>query len=100
VEELEALNPAASGWLDAARRSLANLPTFDAASIEASLRTIAAELGTSLRKLQAPIRIAATGSRVGPPLFESLELLGKERTLARLDALRERMAAQNPAASQ
>jgi glutamyl-tRNA synthetase len=100
VEELEALNPAASGWLDAARRSLANLPTFDAASIEASLRTIAAELGTSLRKLQAPIRIAATGSRVGPPLFESLELLGKERTLARLDALRERMAAQNPAATQ
>jgi glutamyl-tRNA synthetase len=45
-------------------------------------------LGLALRKAQAPIRCAVTGSLIGPPLFESLELLGRERTLARLrDAL-------------
>jgi glutamyl-tRNA synthetase len=41
-------------------------------------------LGLALRKAQAPIRCAVTGSLVGPPLFESLELLGRERTLERL----------------
>ena len=41
-----------------------------------------------LRKAQAPIRCAVTGSLVGPPLFESLELLGRDRTLVLLrDAL-------------
>jgi glutamyl-tRNA synthetase len=45
-------------------------------------------LGLALRKAQAPIRCAVTGTLVGPPLFESLELLGRERTLQRLrDAL-------------
>ncbi len=46
------------------------------------------ERGVALRKAQAPIRCAVTGTLVGPPLFESLEYLGRERTLARLrDAL-------------
>jgi glutamyl-tRNA synthetase len=45
-------------------------------------------LGLNLRKAQAPLRCAVTGSLVGPPLFESLELLGRARTLQRLgDAL-------------
>ena len=45
-------------------------------------------VGLNLRKAQAPIRCAVTGTLVGPPLFESLELLGRERTLVRLrDAL-------------
>ena len=45
-------------------------------------------LGLALRKSQAPIRCAVTGRSVGPPLFESLVLLGREKTLARLgDAL-------------
>jgi glutamyl-tRNA synthetase len=45
-------------------------------------------LGLPLRKSQAPIRCAVTGSSVGPPLFESLELLGRDATLKRLrDAL-------------
>jgi glutamyl-tRNA synthetase len=45
-------------------------------------------LGMALRKSQAPIRCAVTGTSVGPPLFESLELLGREVTLTRLrDAL-------------
>jgi len=41
-------------------------------------------MGLSLRKAQAPIRCAVTGALIGPPLFESLEILGRERTLTRL----------------
>jgi glutamyl-tRNA synthetase len=45
-------------------------------------------LGMALRKSQAPIRCAVTGTSVGPPLFESMELLGREKVLQRLrDAL-------------
>ena len=44
----------------------------------------------NLGKVQAPVRLAVTGRTVGPPLFESLVLLGRRRTLARLAAARER----------
>jgi glutamyl-tRNA synthetase len=45
-------------------------------------------VGRKLGKAQAPIRVAVTGRRIGPPLFEALELMGPDRTLARLrDAL-------------
>ena len=47
--------------------------------------------GLKLAKAQAPIRVAVTGRSVGPPLFESLHVLGRERTLARLRAARERL---------
>ncbi len=61
-----------------------------------TLRLVTAELGeasgiTQLRKVQAPIRLAVTGRSVGPPLWESLEVLGRERTLARLRAARARL---------
>ncbi len=39
-------------------------------------------VGRKLGKAQAPIRVAVTGRRVGPPLFEALEVLGPDRTLA------------------
>jgi glutamyl-tRNA synthetase len=47
--------------------------------------------GLKLNKAQAPIRVAVTGRTVGPPLFESLELLGRERTLERLREARKRL---------
>jgi glutamyl-tRNA synthetase len=60
-----------------------NAPALHEATIE-----IGEAVGLVLRKAQAPIRCAVTGTLVGPPLFESLELLGRERTLVRLrDAL-------------
>jgi glutamyl-tRNA synthetase len=55
---------------------------------EATL-AVAEGVGRKLGKAQAPIRVAVTGRRVGPPLFEALEVLGPERTLARLRAARE-----------
>ena len=48
--------------------------------------------GLKLAKAQAPIRVAVTGRTVGPPLFESLAVLGRERVLDRLRAARARLA--------
>jgi glutamyl-tRNA synthetase len=57
---------------------------WDAASLHEATTQLGEARGLTLRKAQAPIRCAVTGSLVGPPLFESLHLLGRERTLERL----------------
>jgi glutamyl-tRNA synthetase len=59
---------------------------WDASSLHACLLEIAEEQGLKLGKAQAPVRVAVTGRTVGPPLFESLEVLGREVTIARLQA--------------
>ncbi|MGG2458928.1 glutamate--tRNA ligase [Streptomyces sp. RGM 3693] len=51
------------------------------------------EHGLKLGKAQAPVRVAVTGGTVGLPLFESLEVLGKDRTLQRIDAALARLTA-------
>jgi glutamyl-tRNA synthetase len=53
-------------------------------SLHAATLKVAESVGRKLGKAQAPIRVAVTGRRVGPPLFEALEVLGPDRTLARL----------------
>lgn len=75
--------------LTAALNALEALDTWSAADIEAALRAALVEdLGLKPKVAFGPVRIAVTGRRVSPPLFESLEILGRERTLARLrDAL-------------
>jgi glutamyl-tRNA synthetase len=70
----------------AARDELARVEPFAAEEIEAALRGLAERLELSPRKAFEPIRIAVTGSKVSPGLFESLELLGKDETLRRLSA--------------
>ena len=72
--------------LAAAEEALAGLEPFDAASIERALRAAADELGLKPRQAFQPVRVAVTGSRVSPGLFESIELLGREATLQRLRA--------------
>jgi len=70
-----------------ARETLAGLGSWDTAAIESALRAALVEkLGLKPRLAFGPVRVAATGRRVSPPLFESLELLGRERSLARLDS--------------
>ena len=59
--------------------------------LHATLLALGEDHGVKLGKAQAPIRAAVTGRRVGPPLFESLEVLGRERTLDRLRRARERL---------
>ena len=66
---------------------------WDAATLHDVTLTAGEELGMKLGKAQAPIRVAVTGRTVGPPLFESLEVLGREETLARLDRAAARLGA-------
>ena len=70
----------------AAKEELEGVEPFAASEIEAALRGLAERLDLSPRKAFEPIRIAVTGSKVSPGLFESIELLGKDETLRRLSA--------------
>jgi glutamyl-tRNA synthetase len=72
--------------LEAALRLLAAVEPFEASQIEQELRELAGRLGLKPRQAFQAIRLAITGSTVSPSLFESIELLGRERTLARLRA--------------
>jgi glutamyl-tRNA synthetase len=69
-----------------ARSELAALEPFGAEQIEAALRALAERLRLKPRQAFQPIRVAITGSKISPGLFESIELLGREESLARLDA--------------
>jgi glutamyl-tRNA synthetase len=64
--------------------ALEGVEPFSADGIEAALRRFAEQRGLKPREAFQPIRLAVTGSKVSPGLFESLELLGKEETLARI----------------
>jgi glutamyl-tRNA synthetase len=70
----------------AAADRLAQLPNWEAGSIEADLRELVDDLGEKPRTAFAPIRLAVTGSKISPGLFESLELLGRDESLRRLRA--------------
>lgn len=73
--------------LSAARTALADLAVWQAAEIESALRAALIEgLGLKPKVAFTALRVAATGRRVSPPLFESLELLGRDVAMSRLDA--------------
>ena len=75
--------------LDASIAALEELEPFAADEIQAALRTALVDgLGLKPRFAFGPVRVGITGSRVSPPLFESMELLGRESSLARLRTLR------------
>ncbi len=75
-----------------AERALAAVELWTAANIEAALKRLCDELGEKPRTVFLPIRVAVTGSRISPGLYESLELLGKETALARIRAGRRAAA--------
>jgi glutamyl-tRNA synthetase len=81
-----ALNADAVPVLAAAQAALAGLASWSAEVIELALRTaLVDELGLKPRAaFGGAVRVAVTGRRTGPPLFESVELLGRDRTLGRL----------------
>lgn len=70
--------------LDAAIESYAACQDWTADSLHELTEELARSVALTLGKAQAPIRVAVTGRTVGPPLFESLVVLGRERTLERL----------------
>ena len=84
------LGPDGAAVLDAALAALDDVADWTAPRIEAALKAALIEtLGLKPRKAFGPIRVGATGTTVSPPLFESLELLGRDRSMRRLRAARE-----------
>jgi glutamyl-tRNA synthetase len=84
--------PNAADLLQRARAAYVEC-AWDASTLHDVTLAVGEELGMKLGKAQAPIRVAVTGRTVGPPLFESLEVLGREETLARVDRALERLGA-------
>ena len=72
--------------LEAAAPALESVDPWTAAELEDALKRLCNELGEKPRTVYLPIRVAVTGSRVSPGLYESLELLGKEMSLSRIRA--------------
>jgi glutamyl-tRNA synthetase len=68
------------------RDSFAQLEDFNAANIERTLKSVAAELGVKAGVLVHPTRLACTGSASGPSLYHLMEVLGKKTVLERMDA--------------
>ena len=84
--ELDAALVGDGAVLPAAAEALAEVEPFESDGIEVALRGLAEQLELKPREAFQPIRLAVTGSTVSPGLFESIELLGKDETLARLGA--------------
>jgi len=83
------LGDGAAPVLDAAIAAVEGLDAWTTEALEGALKTaLIDELGLKPRKAFAPVRVGVTGSHVSPPLYESMELLGRDRSLARLRAAR------------
>ncbi len=67
------------------RDAFAGAMPFDAANLETTLKATAAQLGGKVGVLVHPTRLAVTGSNAGPSLYHLLEVLGREKVLARID---------------
>jgi glutamyl-tRNA synthetase len=89
----KALAPDAADVLAEAEKALQGVSNWTTADIEAALRGALVDgLGLKPRLAFTPLRIAVTGRRVSPPLFESMELLGRESTLGRIATLQAELA--------
>lgn len=81
-----------AGVLHDTESALAAVEPFAAAEIEVALKGLCDRLGRKPRDVFPPIRVAVTGSKISPGLYESLELLGKDESLARIRAAAARVA--------
>ncbi|MGI8307075.1 glutamate--tRNA ligase [Saccharopolyspora hattusasensis] len=88
----KAMKPGAEAMLASAREAWSE-GDWTVEALKAGLEAAAAEHGLKLGKAQAPVRVAVTGRTVGLPLFESVQVLGRKRTLARIDAAAAKLAA-------
>ncbi|REG02367.1 glutamyl-tRNA synthetase [Asanoa ferruginea] len=87
----KAMKDGAADLLDDAARAYEAQTDWSAEALKNTLEEVGAARGLKLGKAQAPVRVAVTGRSVGLPLFESLAVLGRERTLARIRAARARL---------
>jgi glutamyl-tRNA synthetase len=87
----KAMRPEWAGQLlDQVIKTYGTVP-WDAEALKDEWRRVVDALGVKPKLADGPVRVAVTGRTVGPPLFESLELLGRDVTLRRLEAARERL---------
>jgi glutamyl-tRNA synthetase len=91
----KAMKEGAADLLGAAAAAFETAP-WHTEALKGALEAVGAERGLRLGKAQAPIRVAVTGRSVGPPLFESLHVLGRERTLERLQRAKDRLPPMSP----
>jgi glutamyl-tRNA synthetase len=92
-------DPGAAAAMLAALEPLVELaaePSADAAAFEAKAREIAGAQGVKLGDLLMPLRVALTGSKVSPPLYESIRLVGRDRALASVSAAIEKLRGAEP----
>ena len=75
----------AAANLARAREALAGVEPFDQEGVEDALHRVVEELGAKPKDVYQPIRVAISGSTVSPGIFESVALLGRDETLARID---------------
>jgi glutamyl-tRNA synthetase len=88
----KAMKEGSAELLATARERLAEADWSSAEALKAAVLAAGEAHGLKLGKAQAPVRVAVTGRTVGLPLFESLQILGRERSLARIDAAVARLA--------
>ncbi|MFE9119632.1 glutamate--tRNA ligase [Streptomyces sp. NPDC007172] len=89
----KAMKEGSDDLLRTAREKLESADWTSPESLKNAVLAAGEQHGLKLGKAQAPVRVAVTGRTVGLPLFESLEILGKEKTLARIDAALAKLAA-------
>ena len=80
------LRPVVLEPLEAVKSELAELAEWSRAGIEDSIKAVAAKFDLNMGKVGQPIRVAVTGGSVSPPIDVTVELVGRDKTLARLDA--------------
>ena len=84
--DLKSFVPENKPRLEKLRAAFAQADPFNAATVEVALKATATELGVRVGVLVHPVRLACTGSPSGPSLYHLLEVLGKEKTLARIES--------------
>lgn len=87
--------PATVGALRAAYQALSALEDFSHDAQEAAMRALAERLGLKTGQLFGAVRMAVTGQQVSPPLFETMEIVGKPQCLARIEAAADWLESQN-----
>jgi glutamyl-tRNA synthetase len=79
--------------LERADAALRDLPRWDHEQIKEALSAIQTDMGLKPKTAFQPIRVAVCGTTISPPLFESIEIIGRDRTIERLERARKLVAA-------
>jgi len=88
----KALAPENKEGFSKLRETFSSVEKYEAEALETALKALAEELGVKVRDLVMPARLACTGVKVGPSLYDLMAVLGKEKVLARFDRALSQMS--------